>query len=75
MYFLDSGHVYSHQGAQSRWLERTMKANKHLEHQVAIYHVPLYPSHRSYNGALSLAGRLAWGPLFDKYISFSGVFP
>eukprot|EP01119_Soliformovum_irregulare_P018943 TRINITY_DN5909_c0_g1_i2.p1 TRINITY_DN5909_c0_g1~~TRINITY_DN5909_c0_g1_i2.p1 ORF type:complete len:178 (-),score=35.44 TRINITY_DN5909_c0_g1_i2:31-564(-) len=31
------------------------------------YHVPLYPSVRSYDGSINIEERENWGPLFDKY--------
>jgi hypothetical protein len=33
---------------------------------VPFYHVPAYPSHRSFSGAISIAIRANWVPLFDE---------
>ena len=34
---------------------------------MAVYHVPLYPSHRPFEGKSSVAGRLHWQPLFEAH--------
>ncbi|MBI2436006.1 MAG: metallophosphoesterase family protein [Candidatus Hydrogenedentes bacterium] len=63
---LDSGHTVPHSGAQAAWLENAL-----LQYQdrvtMALYHVPLYPGHRDFNGAYSVYGRTHWLPLFDQY--------
>ena len=34
---------------------------------MAMYHIPLYPSIRSFGGSRSERGREEWGPLFDRH--------
>ena len=64
--FLDSGHLEQWED-QAPWLEEQLKALQAVPFRVAAYHVPLYPSHRDYEGSNSVAGRTHWLPLFDKY--------
>ncbi len=67
LYVLDSGHVAPHGGAQAVWLRSAMEENSGFTHQLAIYHVPLYPSHRGFLGINSILGRAMWGPIFDEF--------
>jgi acid phosphatase type 7 len=67
LYLLDSGHITPHAGKQAAWLDSQLKADRNFPYRFAIYHVPLYPSVRPYDGAGSKAGRDAWLPIFDKY--------
>jgi acid phosphatase type 7 len=67
IYCLDSGHMAPHGGEQSAWLDETLTAHAAIPFKFAVYHVPFYPSHREYNGVLSIAGRSYWLPLFDKH--------
>ncbi len=64
---LDSGHIARFGGAQTAWLEETLATRAEVSCTIAVYHVPLYPSHRSYTGPNSMAGRLNWLPLFDRH--------
>jgi hypothetical protein len=64
---LDSGHLNPHAGAQTDWLAQEFEKYANVKYKFAVYHVPLYPTHRPYEGDLSKAGRDNWGPLFDKY--------
>lgn len=64
--FLDSGHAQTWD-AQVPWLRETLAANQGTPFIFATYHVPLYPSHRDYEGSGSVAGRKAWLPLFDAF--------
>ena len=61
LYVLDSGHLVSHE-AQASWLAERMEADADLPNRLAVYHVPLYPAHRSYEG--SAEGRAAWEEVF-----------
>lgn len=65
---LDSGHVTAHQ-AQVAFLDSALKAAKTAQarHTVALYHVPLYPTHRDPRGYYHAIGRAVWAPVFDKY--------
>lgn len=64
---LDTGHIAFHGGRQKAWLKKTLEANKNVPVRFAVYHIPLYPSHRSPSNPISVAGRLFWLSLFDKY--------
>lgn len=63
---LDSGHIKQH-ADQNRWLEKKLSKIQPRTNKLAMYHAPLYPSHRSFDGEWSKAGREHWLPLFDKY--------
>jgi len=64
---LDSGHISKHGGKQAHWLEKTLQEHRDVPFKAAIYHVPLYPSHRDFSNSGSAEGRARWGPLFDRY--------
>ncbi len=66
VYALDSGHIQSHE-SQVSWLDGAMAADGAAPWQMAVYHVPLYPTHREYSGGGSVEGRQAWLPVFDKH--------
>ncbi len=63
---LDSGHVVAH-ADQTDWLAETLAKYKDVPYRYTVYHVPLYPSHRDYEGDYSARGRTHWGPIFDEY--------
>jgi hypothetical protein len=67
MVILDTNHIIPHAGAQTEWLAAELEKHKDYKYRFACYHVPLYPSHRSFEGSPSVAGREHWLPLFDKY--------
>lgn len=67
MFLLDSGHLSPHDGEQAEWLDAQLSAHRNVPHQMAVYHVPLYPSHRAYDGGGSVQGRRAWLPIFDRH--------
>jgi hypothetical protein len=64
---LDSGHVVPHAGEQTTWLAQALSKYQELPYRFCVYHVPLYPSHRDYEGTGSQAGRLYWMPYFDAF--------
>ena len=69
---LDTGHNTAIGGAQTDWLEETLRERRDHPHVVAVNHVPAYPSYRSMTGLLGKAGtgeenRKHWVPLFEKY--------
>ena len=66
IYALDSGHIVPHE-AQVDWLAEQLQGDQDIPYRFAAYHVPLYPSHRSYDGLHSEYGRTYWAPLFDQY--------
>lgn len=63
---LDTGHVVPH-ADQVPWLEENLRAGQDTPLKIATYHVPQYPSHRSFDDTRSREAREQWGPLFDKY--------
>jgi hypothetical protein len=67
LFQLDSGHLSDHGGQQAEWLDAQLFAHRHVPHRMAVYHVPLYPSHRAYDGGSSVKGREAWLPIFDRH--------
>lgn len=67
LFVLDTGHIAPHDGAQAAWLDAALTEHASVPFTAAIYHVPLYPSHRAYDGSGSARGRQHWGPLFDKH--------
>ena len=67
IYLLDTGHLTPQGGAQAAWLDAELEADGNFPHHFAVYHVPLYPSVRLFEGAGSVAGRDAWLPIFDKH--------
>lgn len=62
---LDSGHIVSHE-EQVPFLNKAL-ARSTAPFPVGLYHVPCYPTHRSYQDRHSVAGRQHWVPVFDKY--------
>ena len=64
---LDTGHVAAHEGPQTQWLEEMLERFKDVPFRAAQYHVPLYPSTRSYDDRWAMLGRKHWLPLFDRY--------
>ena len=64
---LDSGHTNPIQGTQTEWLKQVLAQRKQVPHKFAVYHVPAYPSYRSYNAPPSRSIRKNWVPLFEQY--------
>ncbi len=67
MFLLDSGHLSRHGGEQATWLDAELSALHKVSTKFAVYHVPLYPSHRPFDGLGSVVGRQVWLPIFDKH--------
>lgn len=64
---LDSDHMTDVDGAQSEWLDSTLAARSHVPHLFPVYHVPAYPSVRSFDGRTSRRIRERWLPLFERH--------
>ncbi len=64
---LDSFHTNPVPGPQTDWLRQTLAQRRDVPFVVPFYHVPAYPSNRAYSGAVSVAIRANWVPLFDEY--------
>jgi len=69
---LDTGHVVPHAN-QTDWLSQTLEKHKDVPYRYTVYHIPLYPSHRDYEGDYSARGRKHWAPIFDQY-NLTGSF-
>jgi hypothetical protein len=63
---LDTGHIVPH-ADQVDWLSEQLEAHKEYPVKFSSYHVPQYPSHRSFSDSRSVAARELWAPLFDQY--------
>ena len=63
---LDSFHTNPVPGPQTDWLRGALAQRRHVPFIVPFYHVPAYPSHRAFSGAISVAIRANWVPLFDE---------
>ncbi len=64
---LDSGHVTTHDGPQTRWLGEALATTADQPFVFACYHVPLYPSLEPFSLLWARLGRTHWAPLFDKH--------
>lgn len=62
---LDSFHSNPVPGPQTDWLKGTLEQRRQVPYIVPFYHVPAYPSNRSFAGGTSVAIRANWVPLFD----------
>lgn len=63
----DSDHSNPIEGAQTRWLAKTLEAREDVIHVIPVYHVPAYPSVREFKGGTSASVRKHWLPLFERY--------
>lgn len=64
---LDSGHSNPIEGAQTAWLDETLRARTQVPHVFPVYHVPAFPSLRSLADPSVTAARKNWVPIFEKY--------
>lgn len=64
---LDTNHLESIEGAQTQWLEQTLKNKEDFLYRFAIYHEGAYPACYSYQETTPKEIRTFWCPLFDKY--------
>lgn len=64
---LDSGHNNPVGGKQTEWLDSILTARAHIPHIYPVYHVPAYPSVRSFNNVVSTQIREHWVPLFEEH--------
>jgi len=62
---LDTDHSAPVAGAQTDWLRETLAARAATPWVFPIYHVPAYPSVRSFAGSTSARVREHWVPLFE----------
>jgi hypothetical protein len=64
---LDSNHTTPIAGAQTDWLEKTLREREEFPTVFVHYHVPAYPSFRSPDSGASPVIREHWVPLFERY--------
>lgn len=64
---LDSGHTHPIDGQQKEWLHNTLEMRAWIPNKFALYHVPAYPSYRSFNYKFSEELRKCWTPIFDSF--------
>jgi hypothetical protein len=69
---LDTNHISPIEGAQTDWLERTLKPREEHPNVFVFNHVPAYPSVRppqtpEGKQATGAGNRQHWAPLFDRY--------
>jgi len=62
---LDSGHIVPH-AEQTAWFKEVVAKNADAKYHIPTYHVPFFPSHREFEGGLSVAGREQWMPIVDE---------
>jgi len=63
---LDSNHMTEVED-QAGWLDATLAARAGRPHVFPVYHVPAYPSVRSFDGSVSRRIRDHWVPLFEAH--------
>ncbi len=64
---LDSAHTTKVKGAQTTWLAEQLEQRSGVPHLFAAYHVPAFPSVRSFSGKTNAAIREQWVPLFADH--------
>src|SRR5262249_14006178 len=69
---LDTNHTTPIGGAQTEWLEKTLRERAERPNVIVVNHVPAYPSYRKAEGSNGKEGtgeanRKHWVPLFQKY--------
>ncbi len=62
----DSDHSNPIAGEQTDWMRRTLEERRNVPHLIPVYHVPAWPSNRSFDGRVSAAVREHWVPLFEQ---------
>ena len=64
---LDTVHGDNPGGSQKSWMKKELKAEIETPNKLALYHIPLYPGHRSFNTFPSQLMRNTWRKYFDRY--------
>ena len=62
----DSEHSNPVPGAQTDWMRQTLEERRNFPHLIPVYHVPAWPSARSFNTSQSALVRQHWVPLFEQ---------
>lgn len=63
---LDTDHANPIEGEQTDWLKRALVERSHIQHIIPNYHVPAYPSVRSWQARNSAKIREHWLPVFEE---------
>lgn len=63
---LNTGHTAAVESVQTAWLDSVLSARERVPHVFPVYHVPAYPSVRSFDGATSRLVRENWVPLSER---------
>lgn len=71
---LDTDHTAPIEGAQTEWLAEALAARTHVDHVIPVYHVPAWPSNRSFDGRTQTRVRENWVPLFDAHDNIKVAF-
>jgi hypothetical protein len=64
---LNTGHTAAVQDAQTEWLSGVLAARPAVPYVFPVYHVPGYPSVRSFAGSTGVLVREHWVPLFERF--------
>ncbi len=64
---LDSQHLSPIAGTQTQWLGQALSDREDIPHVFPVYHIPAWPSFRSYSYSFSSLIRTYWVPLFEEY--------
>lgn len=65
---LDTDHAKPVEGDQTTWLGDVLAEREgNVAHLFPVYHVPAFPSHRSFTGGTNQRVRDNWSPLFEQY--------
>jgi hypothetical protein len=63
---LDTGHT-APLDVQAQWLDQELTRYAAIPWKIALYHVPMFPTHRPFDGGMSKQVRDAWLPVFDAH--------
>jgi len=63
---LDTSHLVRHSD-QVDFLRGELERHADFSAVFPVYHVPLYPGHRDFEGSNSRAGRAFWMPVFEEF--------
>lgn len=64
---LDSQHTHRVEGEQTNWLAQTLAERQDVTHLFAVYHLPAYPSVRSFDHWAAVKIRRYRVPLFEQF--------
>lgn len=67
LFVLDTDHTNPVDGEQTEWLAEQLEHRQDVKHLIPVYHVPAYPSVRSFRNRTSKRIREHWLPLFEEW--------